>query len=103
MCYIVNIPKASFPFRHQNWDGLAQNVPVVGGVRYKLSAYIKLLNLENGSLYQNVDMIMMCLDANGNLHSYVHFCIKVMIYTKKRNKEPHTVGVFYYYYFILRI
>lgn len=51
--------------RHQNWDGLAQNVPVVGGVRYKLSAYIKLLNLENGSLYQNVDMIMMCLDANG--------------------------------------
>ena len=51
--------------RQYDYDGLAQNVAVPGGARYKLSAHIKLLNLENGSLYQNVDLIMLCLDAKG--------------------------------------
>ncbi|XP_060597011.1 uncharacterized protein LOC132750936 isoform X2 [Ruditapes philippinarum] len=50
--------------RDANWKGLAQFVNVDGGSRYKLTAFVKLLNIANNKTYQDVQLIMKCEDEN---------------------------------------
>ena len=51
--------------RQHDWAGLAQDVHVRPGHRYKFSAYIQLLNMPAGSLYQSAGVKMSCLDGTG--------------------------------------
>ena len=57
---------------------------VTGGARYKLTAFIKLLDLQNGSLYQNVDMLMMCLDEHGKNNLKTQFGLHNSLMTLSR-------------------
>lgn len=52
--------------RRHNFNGLSQVVMVTPGVAYNFTAYVKLLNLEHGAMYQTVEAVMMCLDSNGH-------------------------------------
>jgi hypothetical protein len=67
-------------FRDANWKGLAQFVNVDGGSRYKLTAFVKLLNIANNKTYQDVQLIMKCEDENG---SYKIITIATINFSKK--------------------
>ena len=54
-------------FRDTPWKGLSQMVNLTAGVRYSLSGYIKLLNVEPGALYHAVDLIVKCTDTQGTV------------------------------------
>lgn len=52
--------------RNQNWNGLAQNVNLHAGSRYKVTAYVKLLNTANNKAYQGVTMMLNCKNSGEN-------------------------------------
>ncbi|XP_053402967.1 anti-sigma-I factor RsgI6-like [Mercenaria mercenaria] len=58
--------------RDQNWNGLAQNINLNAGSRYKTTAYVKLLNTANNKAYQSVTMMLNCKDGSGK-DIYKHF------------------------------
>ncbi|XP_053380238.1 anti-sigma-I factor RsgI6-like [Mercenaria mercenaria] len=51
--------------RTANFNGLAQNVVVTPGSSYNFTAYIQLLNMEQGAMYQTVETKMTCKGSPG--------------------------------------
>ncbi|KAL4218791.1 hypothetical protein ACF0H5_021378 [Mactra antiquata] len=52
--------------RHHHWEGLSQNVQLTGGSVYQFTAYIKLLNMASGNMYEKVQTLLGCDLNNGN-------------------------------------
>ena len=60
-------------YRNAKWKGLSQWVNITAGLRYSLSGFIKLLNVEAGSLYHNVETVMYCGNDQGqSVSSLLH-------------------------------
>ncbi|KAL4219384.1 hypothetical protein ACF0H5_021964 [Mactra antiquata] len=59
--------------RHHDWSGLSQDVQLTAGSYYQLTAYIKLLNLAAGDMYESVQTKISCTLANGahNCNFYI--------------------------------
>ncbi|WAR12255.1 hypothetical protein MAR_026435 [Mya arenaria] len=51
--------------RHQNWNGLAQNLNLHATSIYTITAYIKLLTSTNNAQYQEMIMMLNCIDSSG--------------------------------------
>ncbi|XP_053402803.1 anti-sigma-I factor RsgI6-like [Mercenaria mercenaria] len=58
--------------RNQNWSGLAHNVNLHAGSRYKTTAYVKLLSTANNKTCQSVAMQLNCKDGN-EIDIYMEF------------------------------
>ena len=54
-------------FRNETWAGLAQNVSVEAGEIYIMSTYIKLIEVTEGQMYEDVRMTLACTDREGNI------------------------------------
>ena len=54
-------------FRDHRWKGLTQDINVQGGHLYKLTAYMKLLNVAPGHMYEEVETMVACALSNGRL------------------------------------
>ncbi|XP_045202160.2 anti-sigma-I factor RsgI6-like [Mercenaria mercenaria] len=52
--------------RRHNSNGLAQNVVVTPGSSYNFTVYIRLLNLEHGSMYQTAEAVLSCSVNHGH-------------------------------------
>ncbi|KAL4233155.1 hypothetical protein ACF0H5_007840 [Mactra antiquata] len=51
--------------RNKLWKGAAQRLDLIGGERYKITAYVKLLQLNNNKQYQEIKLTMKCKNSAG--------------------------------------
>ncbi|XP_053402757.1 endo-1,4-beta-xylanase A-like [Mercenaria mercenaria] len=53
------------------WNGLAQAVSFSSGERYKITAYVKLLNTANNAAYQTVGLMEKCTVAGNSVYTRI--------------------------------
>ena len=54
-------------FRDHRWKGLSQDINVPDGRVYKVTAYMKLLNVASGHMYEEVETMLACTNSDGLL------------------------------------
>ena len=67
VCKKVHLHMLLFYFRTENWNGAVHSVNVAAESVYVFSIYIKILDPPvNGTLFQQFELILSCLDSKGN-------------------------------------